>query len=175
MKFPILIMTSLILSGCATHIHPTNEAILPSKKPLGSFKSVRISPLVVSHSEGDKGDAKAVELMQTKLNQCLNSIFGKNVEQNDAKADERLLVSPSIIDLKKVTAAERVFLGALAGSSAVLLRTRYTVESSGEELAAPTFYAKASAMSGAWSFGSNDNAMLSRIVTSACDYARNNY
>jgi len=84
------------------------------------------------------------------------------------------VIEPAIVDLKKVDTAERIFAGAFAGSSAVLLRTRYTDTGSGDVLAAPVFYAKANAMGGAWTFGSTDNAMLTRIVDEACNYAKRN-
>lgn len=63
----------------------------------------------------------------------------------------------------------------MAGSSAVLLRTQYLDGATGTVVASPTFYARASAMGGAWTIGGTDNAMLQRIVDQACAYAKQNY
>lgn len=60
----------------------------------------------------------------------------------------------------------------MAGSSAVLMQVRFTDVNSGEVIVQPVFYAKAAAMSGAWTFGAQDNAMLSRLADNACNYVR---
>jgi hypothetical protein len=62
----------------------------------------------------------------------------------------------------------------MAGSSAVLLRMRYTNAATGEVVADPTPYAKASAWGGAFSFAASDNKMLMRLVNDACSYGRSN-
>jgi hypothetical protein len=86
-----------------------------------------------------------------------------------------LLIEPAIEDLKKVNGGERFWVGPMAGSSAVLLRMRYTDVASRDVIAAPVFYSKANAMGGAWTFGATDNIMLNRVVELACSYARSNY
>ena len=85
-----------------------------------------------------------------------------------------LIIEPAIEDMKKINIGERIMVGAMAGSSAILLRTVYRDGASGEAIASPVFYSKSSAMSGALTFGAMDNVMLNRAVNLACDYARHN-
>jgi hypothetical protein len=168
---------ALLASACATNIHDKHDTIQPSKVRFGTFSHVAIAPLVVEQSEGDPGDERAVEHMKTALAACLASAFkDAAMTSADSKANpETLLVEPAIENLKKVNGAERFFVGPMAGSSAVLLRTRYRNGATNDVIAEPVFYAKASAWSGAWTIGVMDNVMLDRVVNQACDYARGNY
>ena len=172
----IAIGAAIFTSACATHIEHRDETIQPSKVRLGSFNAVQIAPLLVEKSEGDSGDLAAIERIKTSLATCLRSVFKGAVPTGATPAAAgTLVVEPAIEDLKKVNVAERFFVGAMAGSSAVLLRTRYRDGSTNEIVASPVFYQRAAAMSGAWTIGGQDNAMLDRVVNLACDYARQNY
>ena len=82
------------------------------------------------------------------------------------------MIEPSIVDLKKVNAAERVFLGPAAGSSAVLLKVKFVDTIANEVVAEP---GRADAWAGAFTFAVHDNKMLTRIVNDACGYAQSNY
>lgn len=161
---------AVLLAGCSTNIKPPNETIQPPKVPLGQYKSIEIKPLKVAHMEGDSGDKAAVQRIEAELKSCLAASFNPRSDNNG----HLLVVEPAIPDLKKINGAERFFLGAMAGSSAVLLNVKFSDGGTSEVIADPTFYAKAAAMGGAFSFGATDNAMLSRIVNSACDYTRKN-
>ena len=176
LMFPSVLAIAVCTAGCTTNIHAQNETIKPSKAPLGSYQTVSIRPLTVEKYGGDDGDKGAVSRIETELSSCLSSVFptAKPLPREGDGPKGALLIEPAIVDLKKVDTAERIFAGAFAGSSAVLLRTRYTDTGSGDILAEPVFYAKANAQGGAWTFGITDNAMLSRIVDDACKYAKSN-
>ena len=173
---PVTLAMMTCIAGCTTNIHAQDDTIKPSKAPLGSYQTVSIRPLTVEKYGGDDGDKRAVSRIETELSACLSRVFpgAKPLARDGEGPNGALLIDPAIVDLKKVDTAERIFAGALAGSSAVLLRTRYTDTASGTVLAAPVFYAKANAMGGAWTFGSTDNGMLTRIVADACNYAKSN-
>lgn len=168
---------ALALSGCATQIREKNATIQPSKVPFSTFSSVVVVPLIVERSGNDAGDRRAVTHINGNLDNCFNSVF-KNVTPaasgQSVFESGTLVIEPAIEDLKKVNVGERVWVGPLAGSSAVLLRTRYRDGASGDVIAEPVFYSKANAMGGAWTFGTTDNLMLNRVVELACDYARRN-
>lgn len=168
----------LLLAGCATQIHPKDQTIQPSKVRLGTFSTVVTKPLVVERMEGDPGDVRAVDRIRAELDQCLGSVF-KTVSQVPADRSDfapgTLVIEPAIEDLKKVNGAERFWVGPMAGSSAILLRVRYTDAGSRDIVASPVFYSKANAQAGTWTFGAADNNMLNRVVTLACSYARSNY
>ena len=85
-----------------------------------------------------------------------------------------LLIEPIILDLKKVNVSERIWLGPISGSSAVLLKVIYTDLATKEVVASPTFFARAEAFGGMATFGAMDNVMLTRIVNDACDYTKAN-
>jgi len=167
----------LLISGCSTRIHEKNETIQPSKIPFSQFSNLVVVPLVVEHSGDDSGDRRAVEHIKAGLATCLNAAFKAVTPATPGQTmftPGSLVIEPAIEDLKKVNGAERFWVGPLAGSSAILLRTRYLDGSSGDVIANPVFYSKASAMGGTWTFGATDNAMLTRVVDLACDYARKN-
>jgi hypothetical protein len=86
-----------------------------------------------------------------------------------------LLIEPGIEQIKFVSGGKRVFAGAWAGSSAVVMKVKYSEASTGKVIAYPEFFQRAAAMSGAFTFGGQDNAMLGRIVTLITDYSARNY
>lgn len=158
------------VSACTTNIHAKDETVVPPKVPFGAYKSFEIAPLTVTKNEGDNGDLQAVETIKAELGACLSSIL----TPYDKGTAPKLKIIPVIENIKKVGTAERLLVGAFAGSSAVLLNVKYTDFDTKETVASPTFYAKAAAMSGAWTFGVQDDAMLDRVVQSACDYTKAN-
>ncbi|MES2405054.1 MAG: hypothetical protein V4567_12065, partial [Pseudomonadota bacterium] len=60
------------------------------------------------------------------------------------------------------------------GSSAVLMRVKFTDAQTGRVIADPEFYQRAAAYGGAWSIGGTDNGMLARIATVVQQYLQNN-
>jgi hypothetical protein len=168
----------LLLAGCATQIHPKDETIQPSKVRLGTYSAVVTKPLIVEKIADASGDPAGVDHIRADLVNCLRLVFPK-LEQVSADraqfAAGTVIIEPAIEDMKRVNGAGRFFAGAMAGSSAVLLRTKYIDAASGEVIASPVFYARASAMSGAWTMGAMDNVMLNRIAEQACSYAKLNY
>jgi hypothetical protein len=165
-----------LLSACATDI-PDQSDNRPSAVPFGTFEAYVLSPLVVQHMEGDSGDQAAVKRIDGELRSCMTGALSrlKAIGQTDPSHGKTILIEPSIIDLKKVNVSERFWLGALAGSSAVLLRVKYTDTASSKVIAEPTFYAKASSWGGAFTVGGTDNKMLTRIVNDACGYTSRNF
>lgn len=168
---------AIMISGCSTRIHEKNETILPSKVPFAQFSKVVVVPLLVERSGNDSGDQRAIEHIKDGLARCFDSVFKTVTHATPGQStftSGTLVIEPAIEDLKKVNGAERFWVGPIAGSSAVLLRTRYRDGNSGDMIASPVFYSKANAMGGTWTFGATDNAMLTRVVDLACDYARRN-
>jgi hypothetical protein len=55
------------------------------------------------------------------------------------------------------------------------MKVQISEKETGRIVAEPIFYARAAAMGGAWSFGSTDNLMLTRIASRLTDYLANNY
>lgn len=172
-----VLLTAALLWACSTDIQPRNETIKPSKERFGTFGSVVMRPLAVEHTEGDSGDLAAVRRIDDQLRACMKRVFPNLGDASNASTGgaRTLLIEPSIPDLKKVNSSERVLLGPIMGSSAVLLKVRFTNTAANDVLAEPMFYAKTNAWSGAFTAGAMDNKMLTRIVNNACDYSRQNF
>ena len=158
----------ILLSGCATNIHPTVATNPPPTRALSTFGMFEIRPLTVDDSvEEPDAVAKIREVCGGKLESLIAS-------WNRGKGDT-LVIEPRIRELKFVSGANRVFAGAMAGSSAVRITAKLSEKSSGAVVAEPEFYQRASAWSGSFTYGAQDNDMLRRICTVAEDYLRRNY
>ncbi len=172
-KFAAVLSSVLLLAACATQIHEQNETIKPSKVKLGQFKRVTIKPIDTT-AVPDIEDKVTVRL-QESLSKCMAVVF-KGIKPFDERAaGGGLVIEPSVVDIKKVNVAQRIFFGAMAGSSAALLKVRFVDYGKKDVLAEPVFYAKANAFGGGYSMGATDNDMLTRLPIQACDYSRDNY
>ena len=69
----------------------------------------------------------------------------------------------------------RFWAGPLAGSSAVVMKMRLVDKATGEVIAEPEFFQRASAMGGAFAVGGTDYGMLVRISTVSEQYLKRNY
>jgi hypothetical protein len=172
-KVAALVSSVLLLAACATQIHEQKETIQPSKAKLGQFKRVTIK--AIDTSAVPDIEPKVTERIQDSLSKCMAVIFKGIKPFNERAAAGSLVIEPSIVEIKKVNVAQRIFFGAMAGSSAALLKVRFVDSRKKDVLAEPVFYAKANAFGGAYSAGATDNDMLSRLPLQACDYSRDNY
>ena len=170
----VTVILALGLAGCVTHMKNQDQTIVPSKEKLGTFATVLIKPVTGETAV----DPDIIARVETNLSRCMPGVFQaiKPFDPQLAAAPDNavLLIEPSIVDAKKVSVAQRVFFRALAGSSAALLRMRFTDVAKSEVVAEPIFYSQASAASGALTFGSTDYLMYDRLADQACDYSKNN-
>ena len=177
MKCKAMLVAAVALgsvAGCATNIQPQDQTIVPPKVPFSRFAAVAILPLETDRSDADQGDRRAIQRISDAFTGCMRTVFPnlRTARPDESFPPSTLLVAPRIEDMTKKTSAERIFLGPLAGSSAVLFKTTYTNAADRSILAAPVFYTKANSWSGAFTLGSTDNLIMSRVVNNACNYAR---
>jgi hypothetical protein len=85
-----------------------------------------------------------------------------------------LVIEPRIDKIRFISGGARVWAGAFAGSSRVLVVLRLVDKATGEVVAEPEFYQHAKAMAGAWTFGVADNNMLIRTASMSLDYLKAN-
>lgn len=163
-----LIFAAAFLSACATNIHPTVASNPPPTRALSTFGMFEIKPLTVDDSVKEP-DAVA------KIREVCGSRLGDLIAGWNRGKGATLVIEPRIRELKFVSGANRVFAGAMAGSSAVRITAKLYDKSSGAVIAEPEFYQRASAWSGSFTYGAQDNDMLRRICTVAEDYLRRNY
>ncbi len=165
-------------SGCATnYIKADATTNPPPAKALSTFSHFEIRPVELGAPyAGQEANEKAVRKIQENLDQRVNPLLATwNQKAASETGGPTLLISPRIQDIKFVNATSRFWGGAMAGSSAVVLKLRITNQATGEVVAEPEFYQRAAAMGGAYSFGATDNNMLLRIATLAADYLEKNY
>lgn len=128
-------------------------------------------PLTASSAAAHETDA--IAKISTYAQQCVGgTLYGW---ENHSQSSRTLVVELQIEELKFVGGGARFFAGALAGSSAVVMRMKLTDKQTGRVIADPEFYQRAAAMGGAWSFGGTDHGMLARIATVAQEYLQRNY
>lgn len=175
-KIVVIIMTVLIVTGCATNLSkPTREA-MPTKVKLSEFKNVEVKAVGISESFASaEANQKALRKIDEILFRDMRMVFPniKRVEQgNDfSKTEKRTLqITPYIKEIKFVGGGARFWVGAMAGSSAVLMQATFRDSSNGEIIADPEFYRSSGAYAGAWSIGSTDNRMLEDIAQDIVKY-----
>lgn len=173
MKVRLLLPAALALLCCAcvTNIRPDVTGNPPPAEPLSQFQHYMLTPVKVSSEAAHETAAvnKISSYMQQRVGGTLASWENRN------QSGRVLNVEPTIVQLKFVGGGARFFAGALAGSSAVLLRVKFTDAKTGQVIADPEFYQRAAAYGGAWSIGGTDNGMLARIATVVQQYLNRNY
>lgn len=174
--FSLLLGLSL-LSGCATHIAANAEDNPPPKEALSAFTHFEVQPITMGAPyAGQEANEAALKKIQENFDLRVNPLIASWNAKNETAANPRTLrLEPYLQDIKFVNATARVWAGAMAGSSAVVLRIRLIDAATGEEVAHPEFFQRAAAMGGAWTFGSTDNNMLVRITELASGYLTSNY
>ena len=173
MKFRLLLPAALALLCCAcvTNIRPDVAGNPPPAEPFSHFQHFMLAPTVIAPAAAHETDAIA------KVNQNIRQRVGGTLSgwENRNQGGRVLNVEPRIVELKFVGGGARFFAGAMAGSSAVKMRVKFTDAQTGRMIADPEFYQRASAFGGAWSIGGTDNGMLARIATVVQQYLDRNY
>lgn len=160
------------LGACVTHINTTTLTNPPPREKFADFSAFELQPLQVA-AEYQGKETAAVARIQEHLDLMVLPVLQH--WSQPAAAGRTLVVSPKIEAIKFVGGGARFFVGALAGSSAVIMKVRYTDKATGDVIAEPQFFQRAAAMSGAWTIGAQDNNMLKRIVGVMSNYTQRNY
>ena len=170
----ILISLALLFSGCATNIKTDVKANPPPGEPFANFQRFELRDLTVAQQY----DVPANRDAAAKLDAGLKTKVGGILElwnQEPRGAGRGLVVEPILEQVKVVSTAKRIWGGAFGGSSAVVLKMRYTDQASGQVIADPTFYQHAKALAAAYTFGVADKAMLTRLPELVSNYTTANY
>lgn len=170
-----LVFAMLVLAVSATAFaEPQNP---PPANALAGYDKYELAPIAMGAPyAGDKGKEQAKTKIQGYMTAETDPIIAQ--WNNDAAGNMRgqtLVIEPRIEKLKVVSGGARFWAGALVGDSYVVMKFRIVEQPSGKQLAEPEFYQRASAMSGAWTFGGQDKDMLHRIVALANHYLESNY
>ena len=168
----------LVTTACATrYIKPSTVQNPPPTAKFASFDrfeltSVALDPAYADQGANQKATAKIQEYFDLEVKPLINRWNGEKPARQTSRT---LLIEPRIEHIKFIGGGARFWTGALAGSSAVLMKVKYVEKTTGKVIAEPEFFQRAAALSGAWTLGGQDNAMLARIVTLVADYTNRNY
>lgn len=150
----------------------------PSKVKFSEFKAVELKPFGIAPEHADnKGNQKSAEVMNDLLQQELKILF-PNLKVLPAgaefsKADARTLqITPYIADIRKVSTGARIWVGAMAGSSFVVVQVTYRDSSTGEVIAQPQFKRSASGWNDAW--GEKGNQLRDELCHDIAHYTEAN-
>jgi hypothetical protein len=169
-RLSVLIAAFAVLTGCATNIKPTVTSNPAPARALKEFQQFELKPLAADPGVTEKEPA-AVKKINENLNLRINSVTGPWTR---AEGDT-LIIEPRVREIKFVSSTQRVFTGALSGSSAVRMTVKLTDKASGAVIAEPEFYQRAAAQGGNFSLGVTDNLMLDRIAQVLAEYMQRNY
>lgn len=171
----LVIVASALLASCATNIKPSRTVNPPPVEAFAAFnrfelKSVALSREYSEHNVNQRAAAKIQEYFDSRVKPVVDG--WSTTKGNGVRT---LVIEPTIEQIKFIGVGARIFVGPMAGSSAVVMKVKYTDKDTGKVVAYPEFFQRAAAMSGAFTFGGQDNAMLARIVTLVADYNARNY
>jgi len=167
----IALSAILLLSACATHIAASSSDNPPPAEPLENFDHFTLLPL--DGTAEAKKQTAAFSRIDHNLQVTVDDLT--RTWEKPAAGGRKLEIAPYVQDLKFIGGGARFFVGAMAGSSAVVIKLRLTDADTKAVIGEPQFYQRADAWGGAWSVGRSDNGMLGRIAQVAADYLRNNH
>jgi hypothetical protein len=164
------ILAGGLLQGCATNIKASSTSNPPPAKAFSAYSRIEVKP--VAFKPGYTGDVAGL----AKIDQNLQKDLKPMLEQWNSRAADgnTLVVEPVVEEMSFKHGAKRVLLGPLAGSSGVLMRVTFR-DNTGKVIATPEFFQRTAAFSGGYSFGVNDNMMLTRVANLASNYIVANY
>jgi len=170
MKLALGVAVVLLAQGCATNITKPAAVPPPTSVRLGTFANVEMAPVALNQAyAGSAANQKAAK----KINELLLTQMGylfPGLNGAEKKSGSTLVISAEIKEIKFIGGAARFWVGAMAGSSAVLMEVTYMDKESGTVVARAEFYDRASAYAGAYNMGTTDNLMLNNVVTQIINY-----
>ncbi len=149
----------------------------PPVRPFSGYASYELKSLEFAPELAANKDTEgAVAQLRTNVDARLAPVVGHwNELVQQSASPETPQIVPRIVRLRYSSSEKRWAAGAFSGKSEVVLTITF-VESPGNTVVAePAFYQSAAAMSGAWTFGGADNAMLGRVVRIAEEYLNANF
>lgn len=175
-RFLLAAVVITTLGACATRdIKPAIDNNSPPAEKFAAFNKFELKPLLVAPAYAENGaNQKAAKKIEENLRAKLNPTL-VSWNKTAATRSRLLRIEPRIEQIKFIGGAARFWAGAMAGSSAVVMKVRYVDAGTGKVIAEPEFFQKANAFSGAHTMGAVDNMMLSNIANRVTEYTIRNY
>lgn len=152
----------------------------PTKVKFGEFKAVEIKATEITEKKyqkpgNEKSAAKIDEMLQTQLKYVFPNLKVIPAGGEFSTGKERTLqITPSITLIHIVSTGSRVWLGAMAGGSDLVMHVDYRDSSTGEIIANPDFWKGNNAWAGGWSVGAADNQIRDATVAQIVAYSTGN-
>ena len=151
----------------------------PSKIKFGEFKSVELKESELNPQENSDGNRKSAAKIDEMLVAGLKGIWPdlKIIPKGGefSKSGDRVLqISPRIDHIRVVGPGARIWLGAMAGGSDLVMHVDYRDSSTGEIIANPDFWKGNNAWAGGWSVGATDNQIRDAVVAQITGYTLGN-
>jgi hypothetical protein len=159
-------------ASCTTEIYAPAAQNPPPVEPFRDFGQFKQEPVTLNPAYTEHGYNISA---QAAVERNLQALLGPVLQNWNKNTGRTLVIEPRIEEIKFIGGAARFWAGAMAGSSAIVMRVIYTDAETKQVIASPVFYQHANAMGGAWTFGGTDNAMLSRIATLITTFTTSNY
>ena len=147
----------------------------PPANRLYGYGGYELKPTTVAEDSAgkiniDKVVAKVDENLQAKIADML-------AEWNSAAIPgaDKIVIEPHIAGVHKSSVATRILVGSMTGDSYIVMKVKITEASTGKVIAEPEFYRRADATAGKWTFGTQDNLMLTKIAGLMANYLEENY
>ncbi|MFC4311395.1 hypothetical protein ACFPN2_20010 [Steroidobacter flavus] len=163
--------------GVVDYIEAKQVTNPPPTTALNAFDRFEIAPIAMGDPyAGQPANEQAKERLQANLDErvppLLNEFSGKPAKNDPPRV---LRIEPTIRHVKFISTKARLWAGAFAGGTAVLMTVKMSDAATGEVIAEPEFYQHANAFGAAYSFGATDKAMLVRVADLVTNYLKSNY
>lgn len=144
----------------------------PPKTAFNQYNDFVLKPTTLAKPyQGHKGNEKTV----TNLDHNLGLHLKPLLEQwSQADGDKTLLIEPEIEAVRFIGTGARIWVGAWAGRSWILVKLRITDQNSGELIGEPQLYRVAGVSSG-FTVSRNDYKMVEDMANDIKTYIENNY
>ena len=173
----LVLIAAAGLIGQAANVSTTVMTNPAPTEKLSGFTHFEMAKIIMAAPyAGQPANEKALLKIQENVNLKADPLLKSwNEKGTSATPVRTLVITPVITEIKFIGGSARVWGGAFAGNSGVIIAVRFTEKETGKDIANPMFFARASAMGGAWTFGTTDNLMLTRVAGRLTDYLAANY
>jgi hypothetical protein len=171
-----IIAATVLLGGCATNIKTNVSQNPPPTEKFSNFSKIEISKVsLVAPYAGQPANESALASIQSNLSLRMVPLIVNWNHSGRGSNGRTLVITPVVTQIKFIGTGARMWAGAYAGSSAVVLTAKITEKGTGRVIASPVFYSRANAFGGAWSAGATDRQMLERVANNLSNYIEANF
>ena len=177
LRILVAVAVACAMWGCVTTVDtPASTFNPPPTTGLSAYSQIELIPIRFAPGvQSNEASQKALRKIQENVDAKIGPTLERWNTSPSATSNGQLVIEPLITEMKFVSGGTRLIAGALAGSSAVVMKVKMYDKVSGNMIAHPEFYQRAAAMGGAYSMGASDNLMLVRIADLLTEYLRDNY